>query len=238
MIQELVEYGLSHKEAEVYLALLKLGSATANRITELVNMPRSTVYEILDKLRLIGLLSSVVIGSKTNFTASKPQKLIELLDEKKNSIRKVLPSLNQMQAQIDEKPFTEIFQGNVAVYKILDEIIDNATKEILIIGNMNNAIEKIDYRTDKFRNLRKDKGIKVKQILEKSEPALEEKVDKYTEVKYLGDLNKSKEAIFIIDDSVYHVLLQLEVSAIKIKSKEHTNTMKILFESLWKIAKK
>ncbi|MBM3232391.1 hypothetical protein FJZ21_03385 [Candidatus Pacearchaeota archaeon] len=236
MIQELIEYGLSNKEAEVYLALLKLGSATANRVTELVNMPRSTVYETLDKLRLIGLLSTVIIGSKTNFIASKPQKLIELLDEKKNSLKKVLPSLNQMQSQMGEKPFTEIFQGNLAVYKIFDEIINNATKEILIIGNMDNAIEKIDYRTDKFRNLRKDKGIKVRQILEKSGTSLQEKIDKYTEVKYLIDLKNSKEAIFIANNSVYHVLLESEISAIKIKSKEHTNTMKILFESLWRIA--
>ncbi|MEK6792278.1 MAG: helix-turn-helix domain-containing protein [Nanoarchaeota archaeon] len=234
MIQELVEYGLSHKEAEVYLALLKLGTATANRITEIVDMPRSTVYEILDKLRLIGLLSTIIIGSKTNFIASKPQRLVELLDEKKNSIKKVLPSLIQMQAQIDEKPFTEVFQGNIAVYKIFDEIIDNANKEILIIGSMQNAIEKIYYRTDKFRNLRKERGIKVKQILEKSQESTQEKIDKYTEVKYLTDLKNSKEVIFIIEGCVYHVLLKSEISAIKIKSKEHTNTMKILFESLWK----
>ena len=238
MIEELMEYGLSEKEAQIYLTTLKLGSATANRVTQLVNMPRSTVYEILDKLKSMGLISTLIRENKTNFVAAKPKRLLELLDEKKQSVQKILPDLNKLQAVIEERPFAEVFQGKIAVFKILDEIVDAAKSEIKIIGSMENAVGMIGYRTNRFRTIRKDKGTKVMQILERSEESVKEKLDKYTEVRYLADLKGSKEAIFILEDCVYYILLQHEISAIKIKVKEHANTMRILFRRLWNSSKK
>ncbi len=83
-----------------------------------------------------------------------------------------------------------------------------------------------------------DKNILVKQILEVSDESKKLKNDKYTEVKFLKSLNESKEATFIFEDYVYHLLLEEEISGIKIKSKEHFKTNEIIFDSLWKIAKK
>jgi len=42
MIQTLLDYGLSEKEAKIYLVCLETGEATANRVSELSNYPRST----------------------------------------------------------------------------------------------------------------------------------------------------------------------------------------------------
>lgn len=46
-----------------------------------------------------------------------------------------------------------------------------------------------------------------------------------------------KESLFILKDSVYHILLQDEIFAIKIESKEHAKMMEILFDRLWEVAK-
>jgi hypothetical protein len=39
------------------------------------------------------------------------------------------------------------------------------------------------------------------------------------------------------NNCVYHIIFQYEISAIKIKSKDHAKTMDILFDDLWKNAK-
>ena len=77
MIQELLNYGLSEKEANTYLICLKTGEATANRISELSNYPRSTTYDILERLKNLGLVSTCVVDSKTNFLSIEHKPSIE-----------------------------------------------------------------------------------------------------------------------------------------------------------------
>ena len=122
MIQELLNYGLSEKEANIYLICLKTGEATANRISELSNYPRSTTYDILERLKNLGLVSTCVIDNKTNFIANSPKTLLVLLEEKKDSISQLLPQLENMYNQVGEKPQAEVFQGKKALIKILQKI--------------------------------------------------------------------------------------------------------------------
>jgi len=58
MEKELQEIGLNANEAKIYLSILKLGEATANRIANLSEIARSTTYDILEKLKHRGLIKS------------------------------------------------------------------------------------------------------------------------------------------------------------------------------------
>jgi len=237
MLQELIQYGLSEPEANTYLICLKTGQATANRIAELADSPRSTIYDILERLKNLGLISTCIIDNKTNFIANSPETLLVLLNEKKDSIKKVLPDLDKMYKQVGEKPKAEVFQGKTAILKLFDEILSNA-KELYVVGSQGNALEKIGYHPEKFRIRRLERKIKIKQILEDSKEARSVEPDKYTEVRFLKSLSDSKEGTFIFDDYVYHIIFQYEISAIKIKSKDHADTVKISFNEMWKLAKK
>lgn len=237
MKQELTEYGLSEKEAEIFLICLKTGEATANRIAELAKLPRSTTYDILDKLKQIGLISTYKSGTKTHFIANNPDTLITSLEEKKQKIKKILPGLKEIRNKVSDKPLAEVFQGKIAIIKLLDEILDNA-KSLKVIGSQGNALQKIDYQPEKFRLKRLGKKISIKQILEISEESKKIKEDKYTEIKFLKSLNDSKEGTFIYGDTVAHLIFQYELTAIKIKSKEHARATEIMFDELWKSARK
>ncbi|MBU0471299.1 MAG: hypothetical protein KKF89_01740 [Nanoarchaeota archaeon] len=232
MISELIQYGLSDKEANVYLTCIKIGQATANRIAELSNLARSTTYDVLDKLKTLGLISTYVKDNKIQFVANSPDILITSLTERKNAIEKIIPNLKEMYQKLEDKPYTEVFQGKIAIVKIFDEILNNA-KELKVIGSQGNALEKIGYHPEKFRLKRIKNKIQIKQILEVSKESKEIKNDEYTEVRFLKSLNKSKEGMFIFDDYVYHIIFQYEISAIKIKSKDHVNAMNIMFDELW-----
>lgn len=236
MQEELIDYGLSDKEANVYLVCLKTGQATANRIAEMAGLARSTTYDILDRLKALGLITTTIIDNKINFIANDPDVLLTSLNEKKNTVEKVLPSLKNIYKKAGERPSAEVFQGKIAIIKIFDEILDNA-KELKVIGSQGNALEKIGYHPEKFRLKRLENKIKIKQILEISPESKKIKNDKYTEVRFLSSLNESKEGMFIFDDYTYHIMFQYEISAIKIKSKEHAEAMEIMFDELWKKAK-
>jgi sugar-specific transcriptional regulator TrmB len=236
MLQELIDYGLSDKEANVYMICLKTGQATANRIAELADLARSTTYDILERLKSLGLLTTCLIDNKTQFIANNPDVLLTFLDEKRQEIKTILPDLKEIYKKVEDRPTAEVFQGKIAIIKIFDEILENA-KDLLVIGSQGNALEKIGYHPEKFRLKRFEKKIKIRQILEISNDSKKIKNDKFTKVRFLRPLNESKEGMFIFEGFVYHIIFQYEISAIKIKSRDHANAMKIMFEELWKKAK-
>lgn len=235
MLPELISYGLSDKEANVYIICLKTGQATANRISELAKVARSTTYDILDRLKSLGLITTCVIDNKTHFIANNPEVLLTSLDERKSAIEEVLPSLRGIFKKVEDKPYAEVFQGEIAIIKIFDEILDNA-KELKVIGSQGNALEKIGYHPEKFRLKRIQNKVRIQQILEISEESKKIEKDKYTNIRFLKSLSNSKEGVFISGDYVYHILFQYEISAIKIKSKDHAEAMRIVFDELWKKA--
>ncbi|MCA9458955.1 MAG: hypothetical protein KC550_00235, partial [Nanoarchaeota archaeon] len=146
------------------------------------------------------------------------------------------PELEKIQNKIEDKPKAQVYQGKLAIIKLLDEILDEA-KELKVIGSHGNALEKIGYKPVNFMNKRLDKQIKIKQILEDSHDSRNIIVNDLTQIKFSKKLNESKEAIFIFDKFVYHIILQYEISAIKIESKDHAKAMEIMFDEFWKSAK-
>jgi sugar-specific transcriptional regulator TrmB len=235
MIEELIHYGLAKKEAELYILLLKTGEATVNRLADLAMLPRSTVYDVLSKLISMGLVTTFVKQNTSHFSAVDPTILLTMLEDKRQSVRKILPELTKLKFQIGDKPIVEVYQGKIAIAKLLDEILDNA-RTLKIIGSEKNAIEKIGYYPKKFRMKKLENKIKVKEILEPSREAKEMLHDPGTHVRFLASIKGSKEATFLFDDYVYHLILHEEVTGIKIKSKEHARATEILFDELWKHA--
>lgn len=236
MEDELKEYGLTEKEAKLFLICLKTGEATANRLSELIDLPRSTVYDILRKLLNQGLISTTVKGKKTHYIANNPKVLLKSLDDKRYKIERILPQLISIQNQIHDKPIAEVYEGKKGIIFALDSILNNA-KSIKLIGSRKNAIKVIQYHPDNFIVKRIEKKIPIRQILEKSPEARELKRLKFSKVKYLESIKNSKNVIFIYDDTVVNLILGPELSAIRIQSKEYTQSQELLFDELWKIAK-
>ena len=89
--EALVKFGLSENESKVYLFLLRQGSSKVNEIYEGTKIQRTFVYEILRNLLEKGLVSYVVKSGIKYFEASNPDKLKEIIEEKKILLDKILP---------------------------------------------------------------------------------------------------------------------------------------------------
>lgn len=85
MEKELREFGLSNHEISLYLALLKTGEETVNRLAEMTGIKRSTVYDNLSFLITKGIVSRFSKNNVQYFQAANPEKLVSLLDEKRES---------------------------------------------------------------------------------------------------------------------------------------------------------
>ena len=75
IIECLKSLGLTKYEALVYIALLKLASATASEIHEISDVPRASVYPVIDQLLDKGLVS-VSQSAPKRFAAISPEDAI------------------------------------------------------------------------------------------------------------------------------------------------------------------
>lgn len=237
MEQDLINYGLSEKEAKLYLLCLKTGETTANRLIELSQLPRGTAYDVLDRLKARGLVSSIIRDKTTFFSANDPDVLIKELEEKKSNIQRIIPRLKNITNTISKAVNIEVFEGLTGVRKLIDDILSNC-REVIVMANEKSAREMIKHHPENFRQKRLERKIKIKNLVEESKVARQLKEDKYSEVRHIKELNEAREVLIIYNDVTAYIMMEDPVTTIKITSKEYTQTQRMLFENLWNKAKK
>ncbi len=88
-----MEAGLSLNEARVYQALVRLGNSSVNTLSSNTRISRSNVYDAIARLCKKGLATQVFVEKKKLYAPSNPRRLLELLDEKKESINTIVSGL-------------------------------------------------------------------------------------------------------------------------------------------------
>ena len=125
---KLKELGLAEKEAKVFLASLELGSSAVQEIAKKAEINRATTYVIIEKLMKKGLMSSVEKGKKTFFQTEDPKRLLKLLEEQEESLKrkeeefkKYLPELETLFNIAEEKPKVRFFEGKEGLIAIRED---------------------------------------------------------------------------------------------------------------------
>ncbi|HRY31145.1 MAG TPA: helix-turn-helix domain-containing protein [Candidatus Paceibacterota bacterium] len=118
IIEKLKSFGLTEKEAKVYMAILELGETNVQRISNKSKIKRTTLYDILDLLKEKGLISSTIKNKKKYFIASDPRELESKLEERKTTIKSIIPYLLSITNLIDNKPKIRFFEGDEGIKEI------------------------------------------------------------------------------------------------------------------------
>ncbi len=86
----LEQFGLSEKEIEVYLVCIKHDDLSPYKISKLVNIPRTTIYDILMSLSLKGLVeleqSDGFTKQQTKVKGKNPSELRKIIRKRRNKL--------------------------------------------------------------------------------------------------------------------------------------------------------
>jgi len=165
--------GFTQGEIRVYSALLGLGNITSGPIINKSGVARSKVYEILEKLKLKGLVSESIKSGTRYFQAASPERILDYIKSKEKELRKeafefkrILPELTAKQKFAEEKQEVKIYVGFEGVKTFYDEIIDHLNKrdEYLAMTFSNKSLDNksIILMFQKFHQKRAEKGAKAK----------------------------------------------------------------------------
>lgn len=91
--ETLAQLGLSGRETDVYLALLKHGPASIRDVAQAAAINRGTTYEVLKGLRDKALVSYFPKGKRRYFCAEPPELLVKLAEDRREQLDAAVRSL-------------------------------------------------------------------------------------------------------------------------------------------------
>ena len=142
LISHLQDFGLNKVNAEVYVALLRLGPSKASQICNFIRTNRVKGYRTLENLKEFGFVSSTLsnpaiysandlesslqnVISKKKFEVESLEKLKSFLSENYETPQSVVKQTNQPQ-------FT-IISGRHNIYMHIAKMIKEATKDLYVV---------------------------------------------------------------------------------------------------------
>lgn len=241
MNEELRQFGLSENEITLYLALLKSGNSTANRLAELTGLKRSTAYDNLYLLTNKGIASMSMKDGVQYYEAAEPQKIVDLMEEHKERMLKIIPKLESLKGSIGERTGVTFFEGKKGVLTVLNDIIDEK-KPLWFYGSRKKALLALQHYPENFLQKRAEHGISLKAVLgdeDKNDPSYEsKKIMKLSEIRFSKELNRISANVFIYSDRVAFMTSTENPVGIIIRNKEIIEQQKTIFTIFWNSAKK
>ncbi|MBN1157555.1 hypothetical protein JXA85_08095 [Candidatus Woesearchaeota archaeon] len=149
----LEKIGLTKNQTTIYVALLKLGITSAQNVIKESGLHRSRVYDGLERLQEMGLVSSVVKDFRKYFQAVEPEKLLDFIDEKKEAIRKILPELKKLEGMKKEEINASIYKGKEGLKTIHSEMLKEG-KDIRVLGGKGLIFSELEYFIPNFEKKR------------------------------------------------------------------------------------
>lgn len=153
--------GLSSRETDIYLALLKLGPCSIRDIAAEAEINRGTTYEILKSLKGRALVSYYPLGKRRFFCAEPPENLINILEEKQATLdsasrllrNEIVPDLIQLNPGADSTTVRQ-YEGDDGIEYVLKDILKTVANQSTNDQILNNDGDK-HYRVYSSKLIRK-----------------------------------------------------------------------------------
>ncbi len=236
------ELGLSPKEEAILLALLELGAETVTRIAQKANLNRTTCYDILERLNILGLVGYVGDRTKKTFVAEPPETFVSYLErrskqlqQRAEEVRKALPELKARYNERGSGPRIRFYEGAEGLETAYEDTL-TAREGIRAYASVRNMHSALPHYFPEYYKRRTKKNISIRAILPNTPEGQERAIHDQAEAREsrlvpANTFNFSPE-VNIYDDKVVIISL-VEQFAVIIESKEIAEAQKKIFELAW-----
>lgn len=244
--------GWSPEEVEVYTALLTLGTQPASVLARKIDKKRTTVRVYLEHLAKEGFVRFHWKGRTQYFTAEQPKEALEALQHNKlkameqwdqniRAFSAVLPELSSIVRQDLHLPKVTFYEGIHDLKRMYADSLSSQT-EILCLSSIEDLWDLFGKQYDQWYVTKRVKHRIPVRYLAKNTPVERQEAKK--DKKYLRQSRHLAAKLFgisneinIYDGKVSIITLKNEKIGILIQSQEIYQSMKVIFEVLWRGAK-
>lgn len=244
--QALRELGLSELEASIYWSLLVTGQQNGNQLSEQVSADRSTVYRVLERLLLMGLVVSS--GQRYNcvYSVENIEKIVDLGEKKVSSANNSLKSLKNLLEQVPMLSLEQVLKSKVRVFRGEDSIKivyqeKNRSGDPILREISNNLVFPCNSLNAAFWNkeiaVRKTNKSFLHQLVDKSDDAVDfhrTSKSQFKEVRVFPDDFVMAAGINVFKNKVaFHNNSVADPLSIIIEDRAMAELMKNFFDFVW-----
>ncbi|MEM4755604.1 MAG: helix-turn-helix domain-containing protein [Candidatus Woesearchaeota archaeon] len=246
-IKALKSLGLNDKEALTYFDLVMNGESKTGKICKRTNIPSSQIYTLLGSLLEKGLVRYKLVNNIKIFSASDPQALKTLFEEKEKSLHQekemllqFITSLKKLPLEKDKITDFKYFYGIKGVKSLYTEIIHSwkSGDEYCIASAPLASFSQLEgFFVDIVHAKRIADGVRLKMIVNlaaKDWGAVREQMP-LTQVRYLPITTLTEYGI--LHDYFFLVSYAEQPYGLLIKDKHFAQTYRVFFSLLWDLAK-
>jgi sugar-specific transcriptional regulator TrmB len=243
---ELIEIGLTEKEASVYISLLELGSGTVSMISRRANINRTTGYDILDNLVTKGLVAISGKEPKQEYSAESPENLSKFITDdikrKHEALRKtesLIPELKSIHNLID-RPKVRFYEGTDGLMEVYEDTL-TSHEPIRAFATVDDMHSGLPNYFPKYYKRRAGAGIEIRAIIPDTQIGRERKTRDKEEMRQSA-LVPAEKFYFSPEINIYDNKVMIaswrEKLGIIIESTEIADAMKKIYELAWAEAKR
>jgi len=233
--------GLNEKEAAVYLALLEQGESTAYQVAKRSGLKKPTTYVILDQLIERGAVRKILKEKATAYTATDPVEIFVAARSRFEQAERSLPELRAL-ARSDAKVVqTSYYEGLIGIKEMYKHLLQEAEGKTLLgfFAHTKDTPKGLIEYWKEFNTEVERRKIAVQGITPKDEttkPYLElakKNKDRFELKGYPTSVYSSNISIEIYGDTT-QITSHRYLKGILIRNPDIANTMRQIFELVWK----
>jgi len=206
LTKELQTLGITKSEAEIYLAILKLGESKVSSIASETGINRRNIYDSLSTLIDKGLIFQIIGEKEGIYAAVSPEKLFQLVQSKEIALSTILPDMKKDYEAKKIKEKTLIYRGIDGFKKFMQDMLESETSIRSIGAKGGWGDKKIGDYADWFERERIKKKIKVynlfdhemREVIGKSKPLY----NTYAEHRFLPSGFSTNSAVDFFGDTI------------------------------------
>jgi sugar-specific transcriptional regulator TrmB len=257
-IKKFVDVGLTEREAKVYITLLTKKIFTASELTEIVDIPRTKIYEVLQRMVHRGICIERRLGRNKVYEAVKPETALQfIIDNYKTELNKKIDIVQELKSKFEpvfeEKKeivnpldYIEVINDNNLIHKKGVSLLEKTHHELLAFNKGPYSCDtpkKVDEQVDENIALLK-RGGNIKGLYERRELEehkwlfdIEKELIKYGQQSRVVEELPVKMLVFD-EKAVMFALnepmsLASELTMISIEHRDIVKACKILFNTFW-----
>jgi HTH-type transcriptional regulator, sugar sensing transcriptional regulator len=243
----LIEFGLSDKEARMYLSLLSVASATVSDAAEKAGVNRSSAYVVLSSLLKKGFVGFTDDAKVRHYVPTPPDALLRRADRTaknytkiRDRIATVLPQLRSLSEEHAARPKVRVHQGTDGLLFALNETLRSKEKTMRVVSDFRGMLPREDL--EQYLKKRRRKGIKKYGIHPASpfaESLLKDDTNGIDETVFISkDQLAAGIDIAIHDNKITYMSPEHDGVAVIIEDRAMAQAMKGIFDMAWQEAKR
>jgi sugar-specific transcriptional regulator TrmB len=242
----LQSFGFSNKEADVYLALLSLGTGTVTEISRKAGINRTTGYDILASLVNKELVTISGKEPKQEYIIESPDTLTKYLEiqalqasENIKRSKDIIPELKSMQS-LENRPKIKFYEGIEGLQNVYEDTL-TSSEPILAYASIDDMHKALPNYFPEYYKRRAKNGISIRGIVPKTKLSIERTQHDKEEKREIAFVPADKyyfsPEINIYDNKVM-IASWREKLGIIIESEEIADAMKKIFSLAWAESKR